>query len=121
LRLALAGPDNTEAREAARTLIARIVISPPTDPDDPPGIELIGDLANMLKAGGLQTKTSEEATRTGQVLSMFQSSVKGGPRALPLDPAKGGALRTPDFRILEERGPTLPVATPPSAPSPPRP
>ncbi len=96
LRLALAGPENTEAREVARTLIARIVISPPT-PDDPTGIELIGDLANMLKAGGFKVSTAEGAALTRQVLNVFEGSVKGEPGALPLDPAKGGALRTLHF------------------------
>ena len=84
LRLALAGPDNTEAREAARALIARIVVTPPTDPDEPPDIELVGDLSKMLTTGGLRAHSPGEATWTNQVLSMFESSVKGGPGAWPL-------------------------------------
>jgi hypothetical protein len=83
LRQALSGPDHTEALEAARALIDKIVITPPADPDEPPDIELIGDLANMLKAGGFQTSPSDEMAVSSQISAMSVSSAKGGLRALP--------------------------------------
>ncbi len=89
LRQALSGPDHTEVLEAARALIDRIVITPPADPGEPPDIELIGDLANMLKAGGFQTTSSEETTVSSQISAMSESSVKGGLRALPPGPPPG--------------------------------
>jgi site-specific DNA recombinase len=101
LRPALAGPDNTEALEAARALIVRIVVTPLTDPDDPPDVELIGDLANMLRAGGFKSSTTEEATRTGQVLGMFGSSAKEGPGAWPLA-GIGAEPRLACLSVLED-------------------
>ena len=77
LGLALAGPDNTAALEIARGLIEKIVISPPAKPGDPPGIDLIGDLANMLKAGGFDPQPSEEQTVQAHLSAMIDSSVKG--------------------------------------------
>ncbi len=84
LSAALTGPDQTEAREAARALINKVIITPPTDLDDPPGIELLGNFLNLLQAAGLVTKTPEEATTAAAVLGLMQSSVKEGPGARPL-------------------------------------
>ncbi|WP_206035758.1 zinc ribbon domain-containing protein, partial [Roseomonas sp. HF4] len=52
LRRAIAAEDGAEALEAARALIDTVVVSPPDDPGDPPGIALTGTLMAMLKAGG---------------------------------------------------------------------
>lgn len=49
------------ALEAAHTLIDRVVVSPPDSPDDPPGIELLGNLMAMLKAGGVKMPKDSEA------------------------------------------------------------
>ncbi len=57
------------------------IISPPTVPDDPPGIELLGNFPNLLQAAGLVTRTPEEATTATAVLAVIQSSVKEGPGA----------------------------------------
>ncbi|HYF06699.1 MAG TPA: recombinase family protein, partial [Acetobacteraceae bacterium] len=51
LRDALAGSDAQEAREAARSLIDRVILAPdPDDPDGPLHVEVIGDLPGMLQA-----------------------------------------------------------------------
>ncbi len=81
---ALAGPDHTEAREAARALIDKMIISPPTDPGDPHGIELLGNFPNLLQAAGLVTRTPDEVTMATAVLGLMQSSVKEGPGAWTL-------------------------------------
>ena len=87
LRLALIGPDGSEALEAARGLIDRIVISPPRDGDELAEIELIGNLAGMLQAGGFRSGNPKRRTSGAEVFSVLECSVKGGLRALPLDPA----------------------------------
>ncbi len=97
LSAALASPDHTEAREAARALIDKVIISPPTDPDDPPGIELLGNFPNLLQAAGLVSKTQEEATTAIAVLGLMQSSVKEGPGAWPL---AGLGRAQPCFRSM---------------------
>ncbi|WP_203070590.1 recombinase family protein [Falsiroseomonas ponticola] len=53
LNTALGGAEATEAREAARALIDRIVIGQPDDDGGPPRIELFGDLAAMLGIAGV--------------------------------------------------------------------
>jgi DNA invertase Pin-like site-specific DNA recombinase len=105
LTAALAGPNHTEAREAARTLIDKVIITPPTDPDDPPGIELLGNFPNLLQTAGLVTKTPKEAATATTVLDLMQRSVKKGPGARPL--AGPGRARTYSF---------LPIPTPPRSP-----
>ncbi len=78
LEQALADRDDPEALEAARALIDRVIVSPPGDPGGPPGIELVGHLQAMLKAGGAEIGT--EGSRSGtSVLSLFESAVKAGP------------------------------------------
>ena len=78
LRSALAGPENTAALEIARGLIDRVVVNPPTTPGDPPDIELIGDLANMLKEGGFGAKPSDLQAIQVHLTAMLDSSVKEG-------------------------------------------
>ncbi len=97
LSAALTGSDQTEAREAARALIDKVIITPPTDPDDPPDIELFGNFPNLFQAAGLVTKTPEGATMAMVVLGLVHSSVKEGPGAWPL---AGLGRAQPCFRPL---------------------
>ena len=76
LRDALQGPDSTEALEAARELIERVVISPPLRDHDPSGIEVVGDFVTMLQAGGLGPDTKHKRAPNMDVLRLFASSVK---------------------------------------------
>jgi DNA invertase Pin-like site-specific DNA recombinase len=91
LRLALTGPDNSAALEIARGLVEKIIINPPTSPGEPPDVEMIGDLANLLKAGGFEPKPSEKQAVLAQVSNMLESSVKGELRARPLAGVEGAA------------------------------
>ena len=61
LREALDAGDGEEVLEAARALIDTVVVSPPGDPGDPPGIELTGNIMAMLKAGGVNTSAGSAA------------------------------------------------------------
>ena len=76
LRDALQGPDGTEALEAARELIERVIISPPSLDDDPPGIEVVGDFVAMLQASGLGADARDKRAPNADVLRLFASSVK---------------------------------------------
>jgi hypothetical protein len=51
LREMLAGGDASEALEAARVLVSRVVISPPDDEGGPAGIELVGEFGAMQRLG----------------------------------------------------------------------
>ena len=84
----LDAPDSTEAREAARVLIDKVIITPSPEGGDP-GIELIGDLTAMINAGGAAIVAHDKSNLIKQVLGVFQSSVKEEPGALPLDPSRG--------------------------------
>jgi site-specific DNA recombinase len=79
LRQAMADENDPAALEAARVLIEKVIIAPPEHDDDLPKIELIGDLAELLRAAGLGTTTQSNAARSNGVLSVFVSSVKAGP------------------------------------------
>ena len=76
----LVGPDHTEALETARTLIDRVVIHSPTDPDGEPEIELVGDLQAMFTAGGLHTAPQKGGKSQYNVARLFDNSVKEGLR-----------------------------------------
>jgi DNA invertase Pin-like site-specific DNA recombinase len=78
LERALAAKDAPEALEAARDLIDRVIIHPPGGPDEPPGIELVGQLMNMLRAAGARLPT-EDASFAEAVLDVFTRSAKAGP------------------------------------------
>jgi hypothetical protein len=71
--------DNNDhaALETARALIEKVMILPPKHDNDPPKIELFGDLAELLRAAGLGALPS--AALATDVLSVFASSVKAGP------------------------------------------
>lgn len=61
LQDALARKDAPEALEAARALIDRVVIRPTAGPDEPPGIDLCGQLIAMLQAGGAKLPREGDA------------------------------------------------------------
>ena len=63
--------------EAVCALIDRVTVSPPSDPGGPPGIELVGQLQAMLRAGGADIGTEKRAP-SAAVLSLFDSAVKAG-------------------------------------------
>ena len=83
LQQALADNDDHAALEAARALIEKVTVSPPKGDDELPGIELIGDLAEILRAAGLGGASQDGATRAVDVLNVFASSVKEGPGQSP--------------------------------------
>jgi len=93
LEAELVNPDNRAALEAARALIDRVVVHPPETDGDPPGIEVIGELIELLKAAGIGANDNTPGqTQGADVLGLFASSVKDDPRAQPLAGSKGGAL-----------------------------
>jgi hypothetical protein len=63
--------------EAARALIDHVIIHPSGD-GGPPGIELVGSLAAMLRTAGV-VPAGDSSNQTAAVLSSFVSSVKAGP------------------------------------------
>lgn len=79
LREHLKDPDATEALEAARALIDRVVITSPEHDGDPPAIELVGDLNRIIAAAAAEparaSPPAPDATRH-PVLATFISSVK---------------------------------------------
>jgi len=79
LRRALDAKDGAEVLEAARALIDTVVVSPPPSdqPDDPPHIELTGNLIAMLKAGGAKLDP-EDTTTTSCLINITSASVKEG-------------------------------------------
>jgi hypothetical protein len=79
LRQAMADKDDHAALETARTLIEKVIITPPEHDDDPPGIELVGDLAELLRAAGMGPAPQTNTTSATDVLSTFASSVKDSP------------------------------------------
>ncbi len=52
LRRGIDAGKGQDVLEAARALIDKVIVTPGDDPDDPPGIELVGQLMAMLKAAG---------------------------------------------------------------------
>ncbi len=93
LRHALEAEDGTEALEEARALIDTVVVSPPNDPGDPPGIELTGNLIAMLKAGGAALPP-EDRTLASCLTTMLESSVQEDPRGRFSSPALHRASRS---------------------------
>ena len=83
LRAALAHGDQPAALEAARSLIDKVIVSPPEIDGDPPGIELVGELMAMLQAAGMGAANLLGAGPPDPVLALFVSSVKKDPGAKP--------------------------------------
>ncbi|MBR0660468.1 recombinase family protein [Roseomonas oryzicola] len=75
LREALDAEGNPAALEAARALIDRVIVSPGDGPDDPPGIELVGRLMQMLQAADA-FRPGEVDTASDIVASMSTCSAK---------------------------------------------
>jgi DNA invertase Pin-like site-specific DNA recombinase len=76
LREMLAGGDASEALEAARALISRVVVTPPDGEGGPPGIELVGEFGAMMRLGCAHLPGSGQAP-VPAVLSAPAGSVKG--------------------------------------------
>ena len=106
LQQALARDDGAAALEAARSLIDKVMIHPPEDPSDPPGVELVGNLLNMLHAASAGSGSKPSDVQPNPVLSTFVRSIKDEPRAepppcfLPIRPRgdPAGTGRTPHPR-----------------------
>jgi hypothetical protein len=82
LNAALARGRDCEMLETARALIDKVFIHPPENDDDPPGVELVGDLMAMLQAAGVgRPQAKNSAAVPDPVLALFVSSVKEDPRA----------------------------------------
>jgi site-specific DNA recombinase len=79
LAVALDQGDDPEALEAARALIDKVIVSPPKHVDDPPEVELIGELTASLRAAMLGHEASVNDAAAGSVLGLFASSVKKAP------------------------------------------
>ena len=85
LHAALADRDHPEALETARSLIEKVVVYPPETDNDPPRVELAGDLIALLQAGGvIAPQSGAQSLGPDGVLSMFVKFDNGGSR--------GGAL-----------------------------
>jgi DNA invertase Pin-like site-specific DNA recombinase len=81
LRSAIERDDGTEALEAARKLIDRVIISPPPDGGGSPRAELVGSLPAMLAPAGVPISTTESADgseKTRRIIQGLQCSDKEG-------------------------------------------
>ena len=84
LAQALHHTGNRAALYAARSPSDRVVVHPPEMDDDPPGIEVIGQLVERLEVAHVGRNPDKAGgTHDETVLSLFASSVKDGPRAWP--------------------------------------
>jgi hypothetical protein len=108
LEQALADRDAPEALEAARALIDRVIVSPPSDPGSPPGIELVGQLQAMLCAGGADIGTKDRRSANA-VLSLFDSAVKAGPGGQ--SPPRGQRRQAAGSRTMKRAPVTQPSAS----------
>ncbi len=85
LKAALASGGEPEAIESARGLIEKVIIHPAETEDEPPGVELLGDLMGLLQAGGATDDPPPKGpAKANSVLALFVSSVKAAPGAEPL-------------------------------------
>ena len=70
--------ETEDHKEAARAFVDRVMVSPRQEPDDPPTIELVGHLAEMLRAGGavltVTPLSTGLATVAGQALFTLWAS-----------------------------------------------
>jgi hypothetical protein len=83
LQQSLAKARNPETLEAARALIEKVAIYPRQNPDDPPQIDLEGNLLEMLKAANTTEKPRSNDNKPHPALATFIRSVKDEPRAEP--------------------------------------
>jgi hypothetical protein len=84
LAAALERGDDPEALELARSLIEKVVVQPPRGDDDPPSIEVVGELVALLTAAGVEGADPNSRTPAADpVPGLFVSSVKAEPGAEP--------------------------------------
>ena len=83
LQQALATADNTDTLEAARALIEKVAIYPRESPDDPPQVDLEGNLLEMLKLAAAAAKPRSNENNPHPALATFVRSVKDKPGAEP--------------------------------------
>ena len=79
LRRGIDAGKGQDVLEAARALIDKVIVTPGDDPDDPPGIELVGQLMAMLKAAGAFPNGDDVKCRD-LVSGLSTCSVKGSMR-----------------------------------------
>ena len=85
LTVALQSGHDPEGLEIARGRIDRVLIHPGETYDDPPGVELIGELITLLKVAGVGgTEAQVGPADQNPVLDLFVRSVKADPGAKPL-------------------------------------
>ena len=107
LRRGIDAGKGQDVLEAARALIDKVVLTPGDDPDDPPRIELVGQLMAMLKAAGA-FPTGDDAKSRDLVSGLSSCSAKGtmrgqSPSNLPPGPPDAptrtqGLAPAPEFR-----------------------
>ena len=88
--------------DAARRLIDRVIITPPKNDNDPPTIELVGDLTALIQLAIQPLTAPEDASTTAKLLRSLTSSVKQGPGAKPLALLTRAGLHT--MRAPGKRG-----------------
>jgi len=71
-------PDGAGARETAWEPIDPIVITPPKDECDPPGVEDVGEFVALPKAAGLCEASGQNNAQNTNVLRLFARSAKMG-------------------------------------------
>ncbi len=76
LRRGIDAGKGQDVLEAARALIDKVIVTPGDDPDDPPGIELVGQLMAMLKAAGA-FPNGDDAKCRDLVSGLSTGSAKG--------------------------------------------
>ncbi|MEO3476018.1 recombinase family protein, partial [Roseomonas sp. CAU 1739] len=76
LRRGIDAGQGQDVLEAARALIDKVIVTPGDDPDDPPGIELVGQLMAMLKAAGA-FPNGDDAKCRDLVSGLSSCSAKG--------------------------------------------
>ncbi len=112
LREAIRGRNDPELLEAARALVDTVVVGPGKGPDDPPEIELVGRLVEMLRAGGAALEP-EDAAVSGALDALASGSVKGGsggsapPIFAPMGQGRGKATHQRPVGLGERAKPSL--------------
>lgn len=76
LRRGMDAGQGQDVLKAARALIDKVIVAPGDDPDDPPGIELVGQLMAMLKAAGAFPNGNDARSRD-LVSGLSSCSAKG--------------------------------------------
>ncbi len=77
LRAALSAGGGPEVLEAARALIERVEVHQASAPGGKPRLELLGELAALLRAGGVGTEHEKGPALVSEGPDLFSCSVKG--------------------------------------------